>query len=255
MGRKKAISTISLITDSLGPKGFENSLDIATLELKLDGIQALPMRGWPACKDYYASLLHEPWDKMVLSFEGPWNSGSVWQAMRRRFNFEKEGDPTFLDLYLFGVNPMPVLRAMGNVFGWDKYISHRLGYKYMTEIYPVNVQIQNYIDYKYGLVWDTWHVREKGMPDWRDLLSALSTENIKMIHLHPKDEDELTKLIKGEENELTEMLHALRLKVSADCPVVLETRPKISFFDSKKSKNSMIKELCMVRDVVFDILG
>lgn len=255
MRRKYGVSTVAVVPESLGPKGFENSLDIAQ-DLKLDGIQALPMRGWPSNKYYYANYLQDPWDKMILSFEGPWNSGSVWQAFARTLGSKKLGYPTFLDLFLFGRNPMSVLWAMEQVFGLDKYISHSLRkeeYLYdMIEITSDNTQIQNYVDYKHGLVWDTWHTREKGMPDWINLLSALSPESIKMIHFHPKDERELNQLIKGEGNELADMLHALRLKVSPDCPVVLETRPKIRHFVSKKS---MLERLRQIRDTVYDILG
>lgn len=253
MGRKYGISTISLVPYSFGTEGFKNSLDIAIIDLGLSGIQALPMRGWSNDRYHYSRYLGDPLDKIILSFEGPWNSGSVWQAFARTLGSKKEGYPTFLDLYLFGRNPMPVLKAMDNVFGWEKYISYTInsGYRYMVEIGPDNVQIQNYVDYRHGLVWDTCHTREKGMPDWKELLSALSSESIKLIHFHPKDEGELAQLIGGWGNELADMLDALRLKVSPDCPVILETRPKIGFV----SRKSMIKRLSLIRDTVCDILG
>lgn len=255
MGRKYGISTVSLVPYSLGRDGFKNSLDIAISSLGLSGIQALPMRGWSNDKYHYARYLGDPLDQIILSFEGSWNSGTIFQALKRRFGSKREGYPTFLDLYLFGRKPEAVLKVMDDVFGWDKYISHKFensGYRYMVEIGPDNVQIQNYVDYKHGLVWDTWHVREEGMPDWRDLLSALPPESIKLIHFHPKDEGELAEFMSGKANELDDMLQALRLKVSPDCPLILETRPRIGSFVSRKS---MMKKLRLIRDTVFDILG
>ena len=138
MRRKYGISTISLVPWSFGHKGFEKSLDIAE-ELGLDGIQALPMRGWTLEPSLYARYLDDPWDKLIISFEGAWNSGTVIQALKRRFGFGKEGYPTFLDLYLFGFGRRPeqVLKTMDKVFGWEKYISHKFsnsGYRYLLEI-------------------------------------------------------------------------------------------------------------------------
>ena len=255
MGKRKyGISTISLTPWSLGPKGFEKSLDIAE-ELGLDGIQALPMRGWPSEPSLYARHLDEPWDKLIISFGDAWNSGTVTQALKRRFGFGKEGYPTFLDLYLFGFGrrPVQVLETMGKVFGWEKYINPKFSnseYRYLLKINSDNVQIQNYVDYKHGLVWDTSHVREQGMPDWRNLLSTLPTESIKLIHFHPKDENELAEFVAGNKNELSEMLEFLAVKVSKDCPIIIETCPMIF-----RSRKSLIKKGCLVRDVLFDYMG
>ncbi|MEK7070329.1 MAG: hypothetical protein AAB966_00825, partial [Patescibacteria group bacterium] len=168
MGRKYGVSVISLVPHSLGSMGLQKSLDTAICELGLDGIQALPMRGWSCNQKSYEELLPKNLKELVISFESSWNYGTAFQALKRRFGFGEEGYPTFLDLYLFDKESESILRVMENIFGWDKYISHTLrnsGYRYMAEIGPDNVQIQNYVDYKHGLVWDTWHVREKYMPD------------------------------------------------------------------------------------------
>lgn len=256
--RKYGISTVSLVPFSLGKKGFEKSLDIVE-KLGLNGIQALPMRGWPVDKNYYASNLQEPWDKMILSFEGAWNSGTIRERFSRTASEMKKGYPTFMDWYLFGFNPKSVLEAVRQVFGWQKFIDHKFGdYWCKVEIYPeASTQIQNYLNYPsgVGLVWDTRHVRDKGMPDWRKLLSELPSESIKMIHFQPKDEIELTKFMNGEKNELSIMLKALADKVFKDCPVILEIKPRIRAVLGMESMKSLMNRIKPIRDAVFDILG
>jgi hypothetical protein len=88
------------------------------------------------------------------------------------------------------------------------------------------------------------------MPDWRQLLSALPAESIKVVHFHPKDETELAEFMAYKNNELTEMLEALAVMVSKDCPVIIETRP-VMF----RRRKSLIKKLRRIRDILFDYMG
>lgn len=231
MGRKYAVSTVSLVPHSLGKEGFKRSLDIEK-KLRLGGIHALPMRGWSTDVELYKSH-HE----QVISFEGPCNSS------------------TLMDLYLFGFNPKPVLEAMENSFGLDRFIDHKFGDRWcMVEICPeASTQIQNYLNYPsgVGLVWDTRYVREKEMPDWKFLLSELPPESIKMIRFQPKDENELAEFINYQKNELAKMLEDLALKVSGDCSVILEIKPTIK---TMMSRDSLMRKLSIIYGIIRDIM-
>lgn len=245
--RKYGINVVSLTPFSLGKKGFKKSLDIAE-KLGLDGIQALPMRGWHKDNESYEDCR----DK-VISFEDPWNSGTLGERFRRTISEIKKGYPTFMDVYLFGFNPKPFLKATEKIFGQSKFIDHKLNaYRYMVEIYPqVSNKIGDYTDPNRRLVWDTRHVRDKGMPDWKSLLSELSPESIKMIHFQPKNEKELVEFMNYKENELMKMLQGLALKVSRDCPMILEIKPTIR---SMMSFDFLMKRLSFIKGIVSDIL-
>ncbi|HOM77993.1 MAG TPA: hypothetical protein PLT50_02180 [bacterium] len=218
--RKYGVSALSTGLGAVGFIGPWYALDTA-FRAGFDGIQYLPLRGWSKVDP--ASI-----GDFVLSYEDPWNKGSLLQAVGRTLGLLRDPAPTFLDWVLFGRKYAPEFpHAIKSV--------HRVEEGGALEIHPEFWDDpQQYVCFcRNGghVCWDTLHVRrphrETGLNPWvwEDLLMALPEGAISLIHVHPTRE-EISTFLRGEKLGLTEMLLLLREK-APNVPAILEAFPPL----------------------------
>lgn len=223
--RKIAVSAASFFPWCLGRGGIERTLKLSK-KAGFDGLQILPLRGWT---DFSAL---DPRD--VMSYTPEWNSGTWWGAFRRTLGLAGEECPLILDMVLFG-SKLAVTSSFAKIqatFPKAIYVARVPGTNPL-EIHPeAGLTVNEYAQYPYPLIWDTWHSRRpmrygqggQITHDWQKLLASVAAK-ICQIHVHPTIK-EIVSLIRGDpQMELIKMLKTLGEKTA--CPVVIEVAPLI----------------------------
>lgn len=223
--RKIAVSAASFFPWCLGQGGIKRAIRLAK-RAGFDSLQILPLRRWVdfsgVDKEY------------VMSYTPEWNSGTWWGAFRRTLGLAGEECPLILDMVLFGSDQAVTssMDAIRSAFPEAIYVARVPGTNPL-EIHPeAGLTVDEYVQYPYPLIWDTWHSRRpmrygQGRQitnDWQKLLASVAAK-ICQIHVHPTVK-EIIGLVRGDpQMELIRMLQALG-KVT-DCPAVIEVAPLV----------------------------
>lgn len=211
--RTIGISQASLFPYSWGPGGLARAWALAK-EAGFDGLQILPLR---YC-DRSSSI---PQDA-VLSIEGPWNSGSLWGALRRHMGRAGEEEPLLLDWLLFGgkKEAAKLFRRLAGSFNQAMNVIHTPGSLY--DIFEVNPEAKMSIAeiQKIGaLCLDNCHIQRKGRHGEprisARLIELLEPSQVQLLHYNLRDES------RGR------VIMAVRLGKKFQCPVVVECAPVI----------------------------
>ncbi|MDP2873744.1 MAG: hypothetical protein Q8N84_00350 [bacterium] len=223
--RKIGVSAAPFFPWCLGREGIERTVGLAK-RAGFDGLQILPLRGWMD----FAGL--DP--KFVMSYTPEWNSGTWRGAFRRTLGLAGEECPLILDMVLFG-SDQAVINSMGAIrsaFPEAIYVAKVPGTNPL-EIHPeAGLTVDEYAQYPYPLIWDTWHSRRpmrygqggEITKNWQILLERVAAK-ICQIHVHPTIR-EIVSLVRGDpQTELIKMLRALGEKTV--CPVVIEVAPLV----------------------------
>lgn len=227
MSRKYGISAVSFFPWCLGPGGHCRTIEMA-LAAGFNGIQALPLRGWDL--EELGNL-----SDYVISVENAWNYGPIWQVPLRHLGIMPNA-PTLKNLIFKRA-------ALDGQFA--QKIEHDWTSGALVEISPKletreSVYVRKaYKEYKF--VWDTRHIREEEMGDWRKFLYFLPFDSIGLVHVQPIGR-ETEELIQGI-GDLPEMLRALNERIEPTVPVILELHPKLAKLTTPKSTIRWAAEL------------
>lgn len=237
MDRIIGVSVASLLPWSLGQKGLDRAVRIAHAA-GYAGVQALPLRSWDP-------LSFEGIDPdAIIAYEGPWNMGSFWGAIRRLCGRAGEEEPTLLDWLLFGSGEKQILGWLAATFPEAVYVAHRPGDD-LLEIHPeADLTVADYISYEPGLVWDTHHVRRPRrdgrsgpvVERWFELWRQLDPAQLRLIHFNARGK-ELRAFLAGEVNELARMFY--NVARATTCPIIVEISPPAT-----------IRRLVLVREMI-----
>lgn len=238
MSKRFLVNVVSLVPFSLGTYGLERAFDISQ-RAGFDGLYALPIKGWKGINDKLG----------IVSYEGAWNYGSLYRAVRRTLGIESEPSPTLIDWLLFGSNPLRILEQIREGIPSAYQVVHEPDDKYPLELSP-EIGFTEHIDYKPGVVVDTYHIRrvgrhgEQSFVSWEYLFARI--RNFSQVHVHLTNEEERLLFIGKTPSELGKMLRYLgRIDIS---DWVLEVKPVIG------TKSFVIKRLETLRDNVSNII-
>lgn len=224
--RRYYVNVVSLAPYSLGRGGPIRALEMV-VEAGLAGVQLLPMRGYD-----YVSVKNLP-RSAIVSYEGPWNSGTLFNALRRewrkRIGKSKPTDvqwPLLIDWLFFGPRPERV-STFKTLFPKALYVTHDASASGVYEIHPEG----GFPLEEQPLCWDTFHTRRPYQASghrspfrWARLLEAKSKQ-VSLIHVHPVG-SEISSLLAGQtEGELQDMLQMLARHTKVSVPIVIEVKP------------------------------
>lgn len=214
--RQLGVSVITLIPWSYGPGGFGRALRLAK-RAGFDGLQVLPLRGW--------GLLGYPkyWDNGVISWEDAWNTGSFWEVPLRHLGRRPDG-PLFLDWVLFPNKKAPVLGAT--------YVAHYLDSFGVVEVHPeLSLDPEWYAQQAFNgfrFCIDTHHLTRPHRVigdklDWENILLALPTKSVELIHLNLRDSNALEEF-KNDTGRVSRICSWIEVRYPY-VPIILEVPP------------------------------
>ncbi|OGC47175.1 hypothetical protein A2886_00830 [candidate division WWE3 bacterium RIFCSPHIGHO2_01_FULL_42_13] len=227
------ISLASLFPISWGWGWSKRLLELLS-EIEYTGVQMLPFRGQTR-----SSLAKFP-ARLVIAYEGAWNTGSLLSALKRLSpKYGGEKDPSLVDWTLFGGESAAKRRLdqFRRFFPYAIHVRHEGNKSAIVEANPeLGWEWDKYFQ-QAGLVIDTWHIRRAAnIATGKSILPVTNTEesylsflrqastraNVRLLHLQPRRDDggkELGDFLTGRPNLLTEAVRVLR------APVVVEIKP------------------------------
>ncbi len=229
--RKYGISSVSLAWHCLGKRGYKKLRPMLS-DIGADGIQFLPMRGWPYSKTSEI-------DDLVISGEDAWNyetgrlawiKGWTWASLRLlHLKLYPIPSPTYIDMFLFGKKYSPFFPNAIQVEHNPSIERAALEIKHPD----INLTLEDYRRLARAgkkFVIDTEYFRREGGPSWRDLLRVIPWQQIVLIHLK----------FKNQNSDYYELLAFLRLNTK--CPVILEIFPnRLSYEETVDKYSSLVK--------------
>jgi hypothetical protein len=215
MSRPVGVSIFSFLPRLWLPGGYKYVRDtIGGL-----GIQLLPLRGMRSGHIQ---------DLRVLSFEGPWNCGSIRDAIKRHMGYTDRGYPSGYDIVLFGseklsrarVNMIASLhpRALAIDVPWVSGSAIELG----TDMYGGNAR-QWDGKQPSGVVLDTGHWQELGRNAEKKLLELGGESAIRMVHLKLVTPQEIMGFLHGGNIHSGLLCEFLAHDKAGRIPVIIET--------------------------------
>lgn len=239
--RRMCVSVVSLVPWSLGPEGPRRARELAG-RAGFDGLQILPLSGWTP------KAIRAIPERKVVAYREPWGGQG---SLRRHLGWAGQEQSLLWDWLLFRGRLMNTA-SMTSTFPKALRIVHN---KYLKgDVYEINPEWGLPKSIFQSLAWDTSHVRRapwdggtSPLGHWRHLLASLQPEAVKLILVHPTEE-ETGKLLACFKNELTDMLKELGRRTSAQ--VVLEVAPR--FHNLKQER--LIGFLCALRARVEEII-
>jgi hypothetical protein len=184
----------------------------------------------------------------VMSFEGPWNCGTVFAAIKREMGWDKTpGNPSFRDIILFGsewrcrdwvlmtagLHPQALAIDAAWADGW------------VTELGPnMNEGVARQgVTLPRGVVLDTDHWRELGDQAEATLEMFGGRQAVRMVHLKLKTEQETRAFLKGEGENDRLLRMFLAEDRGGDIPVVIEAKGLASLRVDDRTPMYVLRDL------------
>lgn len=252
MMRKRicAINCVSLIPHTL--MGPAHTVEIA-VKSGFDGIQLLPLRGWP-----YRKILTIR--DHIVSQENAWqqyqnNNGSLLKAIMSTLRNIKSPEFRLGEWLIFNKSTLPpipgALQCTNIPLDLTGYVLE------VSEETSTDLKLyETWVKEGYKFCIDTNHLdrphRINGLKigggDWDKTLKIFPKGSIGLIHIRPRDKKELNLFMNGKPCALLDKIEALSGITSIDVPWVLEIAPRL------RSKKNLIKYLSLLRQKVSKIL-
>ena len=216
MERPVGVSIISFFPEFFLPNGHKS------INERLEGltVQLLPLRGLN---------LTDIQRYQVLSFEGPWNTGSVLDALRRTVGLRDDEYPSLIDILLFGSGDVNTTKKVAFIavahpqalpidIPWLPNSAIELSHN----MYKGNARVWG--DRKpNGVVLDTYHWQNFKPGEAEKLLDKFGGQSaIRMVHVKLMNPQETDLFYRGKGNNAYLLRQFLAHDKSGVIPVVIE---------------------------------